>query len=570
MDPAPSIEEALSAALGFCKKEDQMQVSDLLLQYQNSLAAGSEVSTGTKGIEQLVDTAKQLRVGSIFEGSVNDIKGKMVTLGLSSGQNIVARLDKGVTLTKGQSFFFQVKSNDGIQVQIKPVSGNGFAGNPTLLQALDAASLPVTENSLNMVNAMMKEHMPIDAKSLQDMSRIMIQAKGAAPATVVEMTRLQIPLTESNIRQFENYKEDQGEVLKQVDGLLDSLAAMSEDENLTLEEQLSLQKNLAEFALGEEILPSEAPQEETTEIQLQMTANKAAVFSQELQPMEEYPQGTLGRDLDASAFEELQKTFRNFPDFILENRQFFTEDAQLRPDSGSRDLLKALNGYFQLKGEAMDPDAFREILSSKGYRKISSDQILQQWTLTPQELTREHSVNDLYQRMSGQLQQLQEAVAGFQKAGEMVSQAADNLSSNIDFMNQIAQLYTYVQIPFRLSGQNVNSELFVYSNKNASERQDDTLSAFLHFDMEHAGSMDISVKLKQKNVSTNWYLDSEDTLLLVEQNISQLTQRLEAKGYTCDMHLDASSHKVDFVEDFLKADVKSTAQVRRYSFDVRA
>jgi hypothetical protein len=286
--------------------------------------------------------------------------------------------------------------------------------------------------------------------------------------------------------------------------------------------------------------------------------------------MEEYPQGTLGRDLDASAFEELQKTFRNFPDFILENRQFFTEDAQLRPDSGSRDLLKALNGYFQLKGEAMDPDAFREILSSKGYRKISSDQILQQWTLTPQELTREHSVNDLYQRMSGQLQQLQEAVAGFQKAGEMVSQAADNLSSNIDFMNQIAQLYTYVQIPFRLSGQNVNSELFVYSNKNASERQDDTLSAFLHFDMEHAGSMDISVKLKQKNVSTNWYLDSEDTLLLVEQNISQLTQRLEAKGYTCDMHLDASSHKVDFVEDFLKADVKSTAQVRRYSFDVRA
>lgn len=547
-----------------------MQVSDLLLQYQNSLAAGSEVSTGTKGIEQLVDTAKQLRVGSIFEGSVNDIKGKMVTLGLSSGQNIVARLDKGVTLTKGQSFFFQVKSNDGIQVQIKPVSGNGFAGNPTLLQALDAASLPVTENSLNMVNAMMKEHMPIDAKSLQDMSRIMIQAKGAAPATVVEMTRLQIPLTESNIRQFENYKEDQGEVLKQVDGLLDSLAAMSEDENLTLEEQLSLQKNLAEFALGEEILPSEAPQEETTEIQLQMTANKAAVFSQELQPMEEYPQGTLGRDLDASAFEELQKTFRNFPDFILENRQFFTEDAQLRPDSGSRDLLKALNGYFQLKGEAMDPDAFREILSSKGYRKISSDQILQQWTLTPQELTREHSVNDLYQRMSGQLQQLQEAVAGFQKAGEMVSQAADNLSSNIDFMNQIAQLYTYVQIPFRLSGQNVNSELFVYSNKNASERQDDTLSAFLHFDMEHAGSMDISVKLKQKNVSTNWYLDSEDTLLLVEQNISQLTQRLEAKGYTCDMHLDASSHKVDFVEDFLKADVKSTAQVRRYSFDVRA
>ena len=152
-----------------------MQVSDLLVQYQNNLAAGSEISTGTKGIEQLVEAVKQLQPGNIFEGTVNSIKGTQVILGLSSGQNITARLDVGLPLQKGQSVFFQVKSNDGTQIRIKPVSLGGNLGNPTLMQALDAANLAVNEKNLNMVNAMMKQQMPIDAKSLQDMSRQILQ-----------------------------------------------------------------------------------------------------------------------------------------------------------------------------------------------------------------------------------------------------------------------------------------------------------------------------------------------------------------------------------------------------------
>ena len=76
-----------------------MQVSDLLTQYQNNLSSGSEVSTKTKGIEQLVETVKQLKTGNIFEGTVNSIRGTQVILGLSSGQNITARLDAGLSLS---------------------------------------------------------------------------------------------------------------------------------------------------------------------------------------------------------------------------------------------------------------------------------------------------------------------------------------------------------------------------------------------------------------------------------------------------------------------------------------
>ena len=102
------------------------------------------------------------------------------------------------------------------------------------------------------------------------------------------------------------------------------------------------------------------------------------------------------------------------------------------------------------------------------------------------------------------------------------------------------------------------------------EWQQMELTAFLHFDMDNLGGVDISVKMLQKNVSANWYLEDADSLTLLEENMHLLTERLEKKGYTCSMKLEQDAKKIDFVEDFLKADQKSSGEVHRYSFDVRA
>ena len=224
-----------------------MQVSDLLGQYGNNIASGSQVTTKVKGVEQLVDTTKQLKAGNVFEGTVNFVKGNQVVLGLSSGQNITAHLDKGITLEKGQSVFFQVKSNDGQTIQIKPMSQNGTFMNLTLTSALDAANLPVNERNINMVNAMMKQQMPIDAKSLQDMSRMLASNKSADPTAVVEMTKLNIPLTSSNVSMYENYKMDQGAVVKQMSELFDSITEMISDDSMSVKDAAGLQSKLVDF-----------------------------------------------------------------------------------------------------------------------------------------------------------------------------------------------------------------------------------------------------------------------------------------------------------------------------------
>ncbi len=588
-----------------------MQISDLLGQYGNNIAAGSQVSTKVKGVEQLVETVKQLKTGSVFEGTVNFIKGNQVILGLSSGQNITARLDKGVTLEKGQSVFFQVKSNDGESIQIKPMSQNGVFSNPTLTSALDAASLPVNERNINMVNAMMKQQMPIDAKSLQDMSRTIASTGGTDPASAVEMTKLNIPLTADNVAMYENYKADEGFVVKQINQLLDTIPEMIVDDNLSVDQGTELQNKLVTFFTSQEGADASNVQNPTGSTQSatgmagenagvnvqnlngnQTLANESAVSSQNMasevvskenatqssgmveiqvnQTEESLPNGTLASILPRNEFEGLGTSLSKLPDFAVNHMKYFDSNMNLKPDANNVDLLKDLANYMSQNSGSISKEQLTELIGSKAYKRILKDVATEKMTLKPEELTKEHAVKDLYQRMEQQMFRLKEIADVYPKVSEAVAKAANNVSSNIDFMNAINQMYTYVQLPLKMSGQNVNGELYVYSNKSGEKSENDELTAFLHFDMDNLGPVDISVKLKERNVTTNWYLEDVKSLELIENNIDLLTKRLQDKGYNCQFGFENEGKNQNFVDELLQADKGGNGQLHRYSFDVRA
>lgn len=55
---------------------------------------------------------------------------------------------------------------------------------------------------------------------------------------------------------------------------------------------------------------------------------------------------------------------------------------------------------------------------------------------------------------------------------------AGEIHSNVEFMNQVNQMYTYAQIPLKMSGQHASGELFVYTNKKALAQGEKDLTAF--------------------------------------------------------------------------------------------
>ena len=212
-----------------------MQISDIARQYVGTTSS-SESMTGTRGVEKLVSSIRDLAAGNIFEGPINSIEDGKVVIGLSNGTLINARLDASMQFMQGQSMFFQVKSNNGEMIAIRPYTVDGNGVNLTLLNALNAAGLPVTDKFLNLANNMMQEHMPIDKNMLSQMARILMANPDMSVNTLVQMKKLNIPITNEMVAQFENYVDDSSAVHKALDSFIAELPTTMEGKDMSLEQ----------------------------------------------------------------------------------------------------------------------------------------------------------------------------------------------------------------------------------------------------------------------------------------------------------------------------------------------
>lgn len=577
-----------------------MQISDMLGQYNRNVTAGSENLTGVKGVEQLVSSLKELKVGNVFEGTVNAMKNGQVTLGLSNGQTILARLDGKLSLTVGESMFFQVKMNDGTQIAIRPFSGTGNAANPTLLNALFAAGLPANEKNLNMVDAMMREQMSIDKQSLNEMMKAVLSNEKVPVATIVQMTKLHLPISPEMAAQFENYQNDSHAILNEIDTMIADLPGIFEEETLSQKQIVNLNHGLLDVIGNGEIL------QETGNMDAQKTANMVSHAGQEtpgdgtmnLQELpdsvpqsaeEVFAKDTLGSLLSPEQAETLTRQLQEIPEVAL-NGHLFTQEMQeeeivpkLNLHLSAAQFLKEVDENLMQavkSGTLSTPDVFGEtadgpagkLLSSKTYAAVLKNVLEQQWLLKPENLKEKEKISELYERLDHQMEKIEQVLkeSGIQRTS--LSETMNDIRSNIEFMNQINQTYTYVQMPLKLANQNANGELYVYTNKKSLHDPESELSAFLHLELDHLGTTDVSIKMrpKTKEVSTNFYLDDDEAYRLIAQNMPILEDRLTRKGYHCTMTVTKGEKDVNFVDDFLKKDQRSVGTLHRYSFDVRA
>ncbi len=577
-----------------------MQISDLVGQYNQASASGAETLTGTKGVENLVSSLRSLTKGNIFEGTVSSMKNGRVTLALSSGQQISARIEGKVQLSLGQSMFFQVKSNDGSQIAIRPFSVEGTGANYTLLQALSAAGVPAESDYLSMVNRMMEEQMPIDRNSIQQMVRMVNAHPEIDVQTLVQLNKLGITIDKQNAAQFENYLDDKQAITNEFDQLIEELPQALESESLSPQQMrsfgseflLALTDGLEDVPLQNnglvsQEMPAEFVAENTIEKsiaegntieksgllengELLQTTEDGKAVSQEtatdqpVQQSESYSATphTLGALMDGKQLQNLN---------TMLGELLGTDATGYTKDSGVAEVLKDIQQIFK-DSLPIEREQIGKLFSSKEFVHMVKDTMQQQWTLQPQELEADGTdkVTKLYDRMNAQLEKITEALKSIGQENTGFAQTAADIQGNVEFMNQINQAYTYVQIPLQMSGQNASAELFVYTNKKALAEGDRELTAFLHLDLDHLGATDVSVKMKNKQVSTNFYLDDDASYQLISLNVDRLEKRLQEKGYQCNVSVINEAKHVNFVENFLKNDQPSAGQLHRYSFDMRA
>lgn len=619
-----------------------MHISDMLGQYNRNISSGTEELKAASGMQKVVSTLEELSSGSVFEGTVSSVKNGKVTLALSDGQTITARLSGKVPLSQGTPMFFQVKSNDGVTIEIKPYTGAGSGGNPILTNALTEGTVPVTERNLAMVDAMMKEQMPIDKQSLLNMARIANMNPGVDITTVVNMTKLGIPVSPEMAAQFENYMTDEHAILQEMDQAMNELADLAGSSNLTPDQAVQMNQKIVTILLPEQTV-TEAPVnaegqietggQTTAEGQIvtggqitaegqivtggQTTAEGQILTDGRLGEEEQIVNGeqtttagqavregtdgqALGEVLSDQQFSSLGRLLQNIPS-LVESTKLFPEAMEqdifidtLEDESVAQNLMtegaawEAADGKTALdknltvsdflrtvsqilsENNGMASQSIQKLFGSDAYKSLLRNVMEQQWLIRPEELKQEKKISQLYEKLEQQMKQVEDALKEAGVTKNSFPETAAEVRGNIEFMNQLNQAYTYVQVPLKMSGQNANGELYVYTNKKNLRDPDAELSAFLHLDLEHLGSTDVSVKMQHRNVKTNFYLADDASYDLVEKYLPVLEQKLKDKGYQCTITMTKEEKKVSFGDDFLRKDMPQTGTLHRYSFDVRA
>lgn len=618
-----------------------MQISDLVGQYSRNVANGTEELHGAQSVQKLVSTIGDLSAGSIFEGTINSVRGGKVTLALGNGQTITARLDGKVDLQQGSSMFFQVRANDGQTIAIRPYTELGNVSNPILLNALSAAQVPATDRTLVMVDTMMQEQMSIGRQSILDMAKLVGANPDANVQTIVQMTKLGLPVTEEMAAQFENYLSDRQALVGEMDLAAGHMMELLSDEALSPETAFSLYEKMLDIfmpgaaeagagasaeavgqenaataaeaeagaltAAGQGTAAASAAAEEAGAASTAETAGQGATAEAEagvgVTAELTYGRtaetlGTVGELLSKEQIEHLGKMLRNIP-ALIGNEEIFAggeqeevfvdtlseegpEVAKLMAQEEAAQAEPVLNEkltaeqFLQKVGRALaQNDGFgfagmQKLFAGKEFQTIFRSVIEKQWLLQPEELKQEHKVSGLYERLEQQLSQMEEAVRATGSTQNTFLQTASQVHGNLEFMNQMNQIYHYVQLPLKMSGQNANGELYVYANRKNLRDPDAELTAFLHLDMEQLGSTDVSVRMQNRSVRTNFYLEDDASYDLVEKHLEVLNKRLKSKGYQSSITVTHEKKDISFKENIVKKGKATVGSLHRYSFDVRA
>lgn len=652
-----------------------MQIRDMLGQYSQNVKNGTEELMSAQGTQKLVSSMQELEPGSTFEGTVNSVKNGKVVLALGNGQTITARLDGKVSIQPGESMFFQVRSNDGTTIALRPYVQAGNINNPILLNALTAAGVPATERNITMVDSMMKEQMSISRQSILDMGRVVGSNPNVNVNTAVLMTKIGLPVSAEMASQFENYMVDQHAIVDEMDLAMNQLGRLLGDADSGEEQSFELYGKVLDILNGEGEKPAQTTdglQQNDTgtmvnageniemEAAVQQSKDGAAAEGVQKQVQQQNTkdlismgaagqeqsagvaenaeniageqtagnaaqsmqtgidaadvlkntqadtaadfknvQGqtdTLEQILDQNGLDHLKRLLQNIPTLtgntdlfeVQEEEDVFVDtmsgddagkkafelaqaepEVTLKQSMTAEDFLNTLRDALKQNQEYGFAGMTR-LFGSKEFAAILKNRAEKQWLLEPEQLKEASKVSDLYERLDHQMKQMENVMKAAGVTQNSFVQTAADIRSNIEFMNQINQVYTYVQLPLKLSGQNASGDLYVYTNKKNLNDPEAELTAFLHLDLENLGSTDVSIRMKDKNVKTNFYIADDASYDLIEKHLPVLEKRLAQKGYRCSITMSKEEKKVEFVEDFLQRDMPQAGTLHRYSFDVRA
>lgn len=538
------------------------------------------------------DINRQIRSlvpGQTIRGEVISRNGGEIQIRLAEDMLLNARVDQSIYLETGKSVTFEVRNN-GSTLSLSPLYTN-VAADATVLKALDMAGLPVNETTVSMTEQLMEAGLPVNRSSLQQVYREINSFPENEISDVIHLHRLQLPVNETNMQQMAAYRNLNYQLINSVNDLLSALPAAADsmlaEENI--QGAVGLYRQLFSLVKEGEVSPADIQPETLRQViagETPETVPDAEIFSEAGESgMPEIGEkdgeaGDSGKSgtIDSNAAErtgesgsagyaaksgtadasryggtvisaEVRSALTHDMLQTLEELQLSSQEkgefAEQIQRFGQGEMSAA--ELFDMTQKLLESAAYTEkgmetlqkMFSGKAFGTVLTEQLKTQWTLQPEEVSQPGKVEELYRRLDRQLKGLAHALESGGQEGSTAYRAVTNISQNVDFLNQINQMYTYVQLPLHLQHSDAHGDLYVYANKRSLAKNDGMVSALLHLDMEHLGPVDVYVTLQERKVNTQFYVADDEILDFIQAHMDMLTERLQKRGYSCSFSMAA-------------------------------
>lgn len=576
------------------------QISDLF-QNQNRLSGTGTQNTGVDGRApvsgQNVSGAGQAGAqggkvladfppGSSFSGQVVMAEDGTVTIKLADSTMLSASLKGGISLAAGSQVTFLVNSNSNNQMTLSPLFTN-LGGGLNVENALKDAGLPVDAQTAQMVSDMMERGMSVDRDSLLGMYRQILDNPQVDAGMAVRLAQMHLAVNELNASQLQaydnmNYQLTGGiaEIAKELQQAFSSMGEGNTENMVKLFEgivDLLGEGGKVPEGMEESVLngTGQLSGEEMKNALLQETAagrENTGIADGKVLPMDAggQPVSEILSDKELQALADILKNAGSDKGII---------DEISKGEISSKDALRLINDAMQGKGMAGNgaqilfkdnTDAWKELFHGSAVGKLLQNALEKNWLMKPENVGSKEKVEEFYEQLRSQTGKLADMTSSALGKDSGLYQNVNRMSQNIDFMNQLNQTFTYVQVPLKMSSQNANGDLYVYTNKKNLAAKNGSVSAFLHLDMDHLGSVDVYVAMEKQRVSTNFKVRDDSVLDLIEANIDLLNKRLEKRGYKLHPSVEVTEKEVSVVEEMQKQMGQNTMPIAQYSFDARA
>lgn len=523
-----------------------MRISDIYS--SNQITNQGRSVSGQEGIAQQNSAQEQgsgaalkdLAPGQILRGELVNSENGTVQIKLGNNTLLNASIDQNIALETGKLMNFQVRSN-GQTLMLTPLQANLSVEGP-ISKALEMANLPVNSATGELTRLLMQGGLPIDKNHLQQYYREMIQKPAGQISDLVDLHKLGIPVTEENLNQISSYKNLTHQLISGLEQtsseLLQTISGLSE-EGKTMEAATLFREILQ--LMGEETTQQEEGVSESADGRTSVRAGEGiAVADAEGLPVMEGKEdaGTTVKNnapLQEQFDQALMKPNPQGQSTVSEgisSDQYSRALNQVLSQAGSE--REKIDFVSQLLGKGMqeqNKELLKAMTDSPSVRSLLSDQFSKQWTITPEQVQDPKEVENLYHRLSKQLRGISNALENAGQTQGAAYQSSTNMNQNLDFLNQINHMYSYVQLPLKLQQGEAHGDLYVYTRKKNLADKDEPITALLHLDMEHLGPLDVYVSMQNQKVGTKFTVADDETLDFLEEHMELLTQRLEKRGY---------------------------------------